>query len=115
MLEIILVQGFCPLKIKITQFPDGFHHNLSSFSNMALLISKLARLHFELTGPANLLFFLSCFFYFIFPINEHKNKATPNLSSICNNYSLLTLLNILTLHVYSLPNIKKEEFYFCID
>ena len=24
MLENILVQGFCPLKIKITQFPDGF-------------------------------------------------------------------------------------------
>ena len=21
---IILVQGFCPLKMKITQFPDGF-------------------------------------------------------------------------------------------
>ena len=27
MLEIILVQGFCPLKIKITQFPDGFYLN----------------------------------------------------------------------------------------
>ena len=24
MLEIILVQGFCPLEIKITQFPNGF-------------------------------------------------------------------------------------------
>ena len=24
MLEIILVQGFCPLKIRITQFPNGF-------------------------------------------------------------------------------------------
>ena len=24
MLEVILVQGFCPLKIKITQFPNGF-------------------------------------------------------------------------------------------
>ena len=24
MLEIILVQGFCALKIKITQFPGGF-------------------------------------------------------------------------------------------
>ena len=24
MLLIILVQGFCPLKIKIIQFPDGF-------------------------------------------------------------------------------------------
>ena len=27
MLEIILVRGFCPLKIKITQFPDGFYLN----------------------------------------------------------------------------------------
>ena len=27
MLEIILVQGFCPLKIKSTQFPDGFRLN----------------------------------------------------------------------------------------
>ena len=34
MLEIILVQGFRPLKIKITQFPNGFHHNLLSFSNI---------------------------------------------------------------------------------
>ena len=24
MLQVILVQGFCPLKIKITQFLDGF-------------------------------------------------------------------------------------------
>ena len=27
MLYIILVQGFCLLKIKITQFPDGFRLN----------------------------------------------------------------------------------------
>ena len=27
---IILVQGFCPLKIRITQFPDGFR--LKNFS-----------------------------------------------------------------------------------
>ena len=26
--EIILVQGFCPLKIEIIQFPDGFHLNI---------------------------------------------------------------------------------------
>ena len=25
---IILVQGFCPLKIKITQFPNGFRLNI---------------------------------------------------------------------------------------
>ena len=29
MVSIILVQGFCPLKIKITQFPDGFRFNSS--------------------------------------------------------------------------------------
>ena len=27
MLLIILVEGFCTLKIKITQFPDRFHLN----------------------------------------------------------------------------------------
>ena len=25
MLEIIMVQGFCPLKVESTQFPNGFH------------------------------------------------------------------------------------------
>ena len=39
MLEIILVQGFCPLKIKITQFPNGFYLNfffscIACFLNM---------------------------------------------------------------------------------
>ena len=29
--EIILVQGFCPLKIKITQYPDGFRLNVFYF------------------------------------------------------------------------------------
>ena len=28
MAKIILVQGFCPSKIKITQYPDGFRLNL---------------------------------------------------------------------------------------
>ena len=32
MVEITLVQGFCPLKIKITQFPNGFR--LTSFSSI---------------------------------------------------------------------------------
>ena len=27
--EVILVQSFCPLKIKITQFPNRFHLNPS--------------------------------------------------------------------------------------
>ena len=29
MIEIILVKGFCPLKIKITQFPNGFRLKLN--------------------------------------------------------------------------------------
>ena len=30
-LKMILVQGFCPQKIKITQFPDGFRLNILLF------------------------------------------------------------------------------------
>ena len=33
----ILVQGFCPLKIKITQFADGFHLNLFIFSDVLIV------------------------------------------------------------------------------
>ena len=29
MLEIILVQGFCPLKVEITQFLNGFRLNIN--------------------------------------------------------------------------------------
>ena len=29
MIETILVKGFCPLKIKITQFPNGFRLKLN--------------------------------------------------------------------------------------
>ena len=29
MIKIILVQGFCPLNLKITQFPDGFCLNVN--------------------------------------------------------------------------------------
>ena len=32
MIEIILVQGFCSLKIKITQFLKGFYLKLSMFA-----------------------------------------------------------------------------------
>ena len=28
MVEIVLVQDFCPLKIKTTQFPNGFRLNI---------------------------------------------------------------------------------------
>ena len=41
MLEIIQVQGVCPLKIKTTQFPDGFHlkYNEIQLSSNSKLIS----------------------------------------------------------------------------
>ena len=37
---IILVQGFCPLKIEITQFPDEFWLKFM-FQNMAFLLLKV--------------------------------------------------------------------------
>ena len=42
MLEIILVQGFCPLKIKTTQFPNEFHfkYNEVQLSPSSMLISN---------------------------------------------------------------------------
>ena len=36
MFEIILVQGFCPLKIKITQFPNGFHQTKNCYTETLL-------------------------------------------------------------------------------
>jgi len=36
MLQIILVQGFCPLKIKITQFPNGFRLNTVEYTTAFL-------------------------------------------------------------------------------
>ena len=42
MLEIILVQGFCPLKFKTTPFPDEFHfkYNEVQLSPSSMLISN---------------------------------------------------------------------------
>ena len=39
MLKIILVQGFCPVKSKITQFPNGSGLN----TKFILVVSKLLR------------------------------------------------------------------------
>ena len=41
MLKIILVQDFCPLKIKITQFPNGFR--LNCFTVAAFVITFLGK------------------------------------------------------------------------
>ena len=38
---IILVQGFCPLKIKIIQFPGGFRLNSQSFSCLPSILQPL--------------------------------------------------------------------------
>ena len=63
MLEIILVQGFCPGKIEITQFPNGFH-----------LTPAIAFIHFFLgagegvlavRGMSSLLSFLFYIFSFV--------------------------------------------------
>ena len=42
MLEIILVQGFCPQKIKTIQFPNEFHfkYNEVQLSPSSMLISN---------------------------------------------------------------------------
>ena len=40
MLEIILVQGFRPLKIKITQFPNGFYLNFFRVLHVSLKCEK---------------------------------------------------------------------------
>ena len=42
--SIILVQGFCPLKIKITQFPNGFLLNSHGASDINSLPSVKTRL-----------------------------------------------------------------------
>ena len=41
--EIILVQGFCPLKIEIIQFPDGFH--LNTIKQVFLLLRETELKH----------------------------------------------------------------------
>ena len=53
---IILVQGFCPLKIKITQFPGGFRLNILCSSSRQgpkgaqLLMGVQFFTHFALIG-----------------------------------------------------------------
>ena len=39
--KIILVQGFCPLKIKITQFSDGFRLNVYKTGNVPSLLATV--------------------------------------------------------------------------
>ena len=56
--KIILVQGFCPLKIKITQFPGGFRLNFLQFSTSIIesMVKGLVTCIFEGTVVLNLAF-----------------------------------------------------------
>ena len=56
MIEIILVKGFCPLKIEITQFPNGFRVKLNlcfklSYVNLNFALT-LGYLNPALNNPA---------------------------------------------------------------
>ena len=65
MIEIILVKGFCPLKIEITQFPNGFRVKL----NLGFKLSYV-NLNFALT---------------LGYLNPALNNPAQNVSS-CNFY-----------------------------
>ena len=39
LVKLLSLQGFCPLKIKVTQFPDGFCLNIS---HVCMIIRKIS-------------------------------------------------------------------------
>ena len=49
-----LVQGFCPLKIKITQFPDGFRLNLVNVSLHCPWYFEDVEIHFSINKAPDL-------------------------------------------------------------
>ena len=68
---LFLVQGFCPLKIKITQVPDGFHLNL--FTGRSNLLgdnteTAAASINEALTSPKI--------------ISENQHSADPLFASL---------------------------------
>ena len=77
-----MVQGFCPMKINITQFPDGFFgdHYMVSQKLVSLLYKSVMQCSF----PSPLFFILlpkllklpQCFFV---KINPHSAKILSNL------------------------------------
>ena len=73
MLLIILVQGFCPLKIKITQFPDGFLLNI---------LTSLQKLGFQMDYETR-----------IYTLTPEINKTNKPLSNKSNNKIFKYLLN----------------------
>ena len=74
MLLIILVQGFCPLKIKITQFPDGFRLNI---------LTSLQKLGFQMDYETRI--------YTLTPVINKTNKPLSIKSN--NNKTFKYLLN----------------------
>ena len=69
----ILVQGFCPLKIKITQFPDGFCLNI---------LTSLQKLGFQMDYETR-----------IYTLTPEINKTNKPLSNKSNNKIFKYLLN----------------------
>ena len=80
MIEIILVKGFCPLKIEITQFPNGFRVKLNlrfklSYVNLNFALT-LGYLNPALNNPAqnvspcnfyvSIIYFMTCNTRFVF-------------------------------------------------
>ena len=72
-LLITLVQGFCPLKIKITQFPDGFLLNI---------LTSLQKLGFQMDYETR-----------IYTLTPEINKTNKLLSIKSNNKIFKYLLN----------------------
>ena len=73
MICFILVQGFCPLKIKITQFPDGFCLNI---------LTSLQKLGFQMDYETR-----------IYTLTPEINKTNKPLSNKSNNKIFKYLLN----------------------
>ena len=80
-LEIILVQDFCPLKIKITQFPDGFRLNYLKQWRHSLL--KKDRERFR-GLPTDVKFTINCAkLMFIFVIHRLAIQILPRIYFSC--------------------------------
>ena len=93
MLLIILVQGFCPLKIKIPQFPDGFRLNI---------LTSLQKLGFQMDYETR-----------IYTLTPEINKTNKPLSIKSNNNK--TFKYLLNNTLCSLPEnltcLKISKYY----
>ena len=90
---IILVQGFFPLKIEITQFPDGCCLNFFKIINEFLKLSKATTLYWFTMQGDRLRFFFHCILFTQFNYtdktanqnNKIKNQKKKQIykSDIC--------------------------------